>query len=76
MCAWLSVTLCATSKVNGDPQSLVSLFCGSQAEKFGNHCCRGPAVIWEEQNLGNFFVIHPYAENEKTAQTISGVEKS
>ncbi len=37
MCAWLCVTLCATSKVNGGPHSLVSLFWGSQAEKFGNH---------------------------------------
>ncbi len=30
--------LCATSKVNWGPQSLVLLFWGSQAEKFGNHC--------------------------------------
>ncbi len=29
--------LCATSKVSGGPQSPVSLFWGSRAEKFGNH---------------------------------------
>ncbi len=39
VCAWLCITLSATSKVNGGLQSL-SLFWGSQAEKFGNHCLR------------------------------------
>ncbi len=57
VCAWPCVTLCATSKVNGGPQFLVSLFWGSQAEKFGNHCPRG----WRSGDCGGHwspFIIY------------------
>ncbi len=40
VCEWLCIMLCTTSKVNGSPQSLVSLFLGYWAEKFGNHWTR------------------------------------
>ncbi len=45
MCAWLCITLCATFKLSRGPQSLVSLFWGSRAKKFGNHWARVPLEL-------------------------------